>query len=133
MVLARVAVDELDELDDRDVDDRPEQADSPLRARQRHRVEDALEGGELRNEEREHERQKDQVHEPPVRDRVAGEDAPGRLAGLQSGDDVQERERGQTHRRGDHELEAILSPGNGTEGEAGHDQARGGDSDCEPA
>ena len=52
------AVEELHELRDRDVDDRPEQADAPLRARQRDRVEDPLQGPSPVTRNVEHERRR---------------------------------------------------------------------------
>ncbi len=116
---------QLAQLGDREEDERAEQADAPLGARQRHRVEDPLQRGERRDEEREHERRADQLDEPPVLDRVAAEDGLRRLACLEGRGDVHQGERRQAHRRRDHEVVVpLLPPGDHCERERGHQHAR---------
>src|SRR5262245_25832470 len=56
--LPRAPVEPLGELDERELDERAEQADAPLRGSQRLGVEDALERRERRDQERQHQRRR---------------------------------------------------------------------------
>ena len=70
-----------------------------------------------------------------------GEDAAERVAPLERGDDVQQRDRGQPHRRGDREAVAVLGPrhdgeradGDQQTGEAQPHAERRGDHRLRPA
>ena len=68
------------------------------------------------------ERRADQLHESAVRDRVALEDRLRRLARLEGGCDVHQRQRRQAHRRRDDEVVAVLAPGDDRERERRHQQ-----------